>query len=35
VAVLALADPGLARRLDEFRGAQTERVLGLRLPEPA
>jgi 5-(carboxyamino)imidazole ribonucleotide mutase len=35
VAVLALADPGLARRLDEFRGAQTERVLGLRLPETA
>jgi 5-(carboxyamino)imidazole ribonucleotide mutase len=35
VAVLALADPALARRLDEFRGAQTARVLGLRLPETA
>ncbi|HEX2638621.1 MAG TPA: 5-(carboxyamino)imidazole ribonucleotide mutase [Gemmatimonadales bacterium] len=35
VAVLALTDPALARRLDEFRGAQTARVLGLRLPETA
>jgi 5-(carboxyamino)imidazole ribonucleotide mutase len=35
VAVLALADSALARRLDEFRGAQTARVLGLRLPETA
>ena len=35
VAVLALADPALAGRLDEFRGAQTARVLGLRLPETA
>ena len=35
VAVLALTDPALAPRLDEFRGAQTARVLGLRLPETA
>jgi 5-(carboxyamino)imidazole ribonucleotide mutase len=35
VAVLALADPALAGRLEEFRGAQTARVLGLRLPETA
>jgi 5-(carboxyamino)imidazole ribonucleotide mutase len=35
VAMLALADPALARRLDEFRDAQTARVLGLRLPETA
>jgi 5-(carboxyamino)imidazole ribonucleotide mutase len=35
VAVLALTDSALARRLDEFRGAQTARVLGLRLPETA
>jgi 5-(carboxyamino)imidazole ribonucleotide mutase len=35
VAVLALSDPDLARRLDSFRAAQTERVLGLELPETA
>jgi len=35
VALLALSDPGLARRLDAFRAAQTERVLGLTLPGPA
>jgi 5-(carboxyamino)imidazole ribonucleotide mutase len=35
VAVLALSDPVLARRLDSFRAAQTERVLGLELPETA
>ena len=35
VALLALTDPALARRLDAFRVAQTERVLALRLPGPA
>jgi 5-(carboxyamino)imidazole ribonucleotide mutase len=35
VAILALADPALAARLDAFRAAQTERVLKLRLPGPA
>ena len=35
VALLALSDPDLARRLDAFRAAQTERVLGLTLPGPA
>jgi 5-(carboxyamino)imidazole ribonucleotide mutase len=35
VALLALTDPELARRLEAFRAAQTERVLGLRLPGPA
>lgn len=34
VAVLARRDPALAKRLDEFRRAQTDRVLGLTLPEP-
>lgn len=34
VAILALNDPALARALDAFRAAQTERVLGLRLPAP-
>jgi 5-(carboxyamino)imidazole ribonucleotide mutase len=34
-AILALQDPGLARRLEEFRSAQTQRVLDLRLPELA
>jgi 5-(carboxyamino)imidazole ribonucleotide mutase len=33
VAVLALNDPGLAERLDQFRRAQEQRVLELRLPE--
>jgi 5-(carboxyamino)imidazole ribonucleotide mutase len=32
VALLALGDPALARRLDAFRATQTERVLGLTLP---
>jgi len=34
VALLALSDPALARQLDAFRAAQTERVLALRLPGP-
>jgi 5-(carboxyamino)imidazole ribonucleotide mutase len=35
VALLALSDPALARRLEAFRTAQTERVLALRLPGTA
>ena len=36
VAILALQDPSLARRLEEFRRDQTRRVLDLQLPrEPA
>src|SRR5918995_6272513 len=36
VAILALQDPGLARRLEQFRRDQTQRVLDLELPrEPA
>ncbi|HEU5170314.1 MAG TPA: 5-(carboxyamino)imidazole ribonucleotide mutase [Gemmatimonadales bacterium] len=35
VALLARSDPALAARLDEFRRAQTARVLGLTLPDPA
>jgi len=35
IAVLALANPTLDAKLSAFRAAQTERVLGLRLPEPA
>jgi 5-(carboxyamino)imidazole ribonucleotide mutase len=35
VAILALGDPALAGKLDAFRAAQTERVLGLRLPGSA
>jgi 5-(carboxyamino)imidazole ribonucleotide mutase len=35
VALLATTDGALARRLDAFRAAQTERVLGLTLPDPA
>jgi 5-(carboxyamino)imidazole ribonucleotide mutase len=35
VAILALGDPPLAAKLDAFRAAQTERVLGLKLPESA
>jgi 5-(carboxyamino)imidazole ribonucleotide mutase len=35
VALLALSDPALARRLDAFRAAQTERVLALELPGSA
>ena len=33
VAILAGNDVALAKRLEAFRAAQTERVLGLRLPE--
>ena len=32
VAILALTNVALARRLEDFRAAQTERVLGLTLP---
>jgi 5-(carboxyamino)imidazole ribonucleotide mutase len=36
VAILALQDPALARRLEQFRRDQTQRVLDLELPrEPA
>ena len=35
VALLAVTDPALAKRLDAFRAGQTDRVLGLTLPEPA
>ncbi len=35
VAMLARTDPALATRLDEFRRSQTDRVLGLRLPDPS
>jgi 5-(carboxyamino)imidazole ribonucleotide mutase len=35
VALLAVGDPGLAKRLEAFRAGQTERVLGLHLPGPA
>jgi 5-(carboxyamino)imidazole ribonucleotide mutase len=35
VAMLARTDPALARKLDAFRAAQTDRVLGLTLPDPA
>jgi 5-(carboxyamino)imidazole ribonucleotide mutase len=34
VALLALADRALADRLTQFRSTQTDKVLGLRLPEP-
>lgn len=34
IALLAGTDADLAHRLDEFRHAQTERVLGLTLPAP-
>ena len=33
-AILALGDPALAKRLTALRDAQTERVLGLSLPDP-
>jgi 5-(carboxyamino)imidazole ribonucleotide mutase len=33
VALLALSDPGLADRLEEFRRAQEQRALDMRLPE--
>jgi 5-(carboxyamino)imidazole ribonucleotide mutase len=35
VALLAVTDTALAKRLEAFRAAQTERVLGLKLPGPA
>jgi len=35
VALLALSDPDLTRRLDAFRAEQRERVLAQRLPETA
>ena len=35
VALLAVSDPSLARRLDAFRAAQTDRVLALKLPGTA
>mgnify|MGYP001172719680 CR=1 FL=1 len=34
ISILARKDPALAIKLDEFRKAQTEKVLGLTLPEP-
>lgn len=34
VALLARRDPALAAKLEEFRRNQTDRVLGLTLPEP-
>jgi 5-(carboxyamino)imidazole ribonucleotide mutase len=34
-AILALSDPALARKLTALRDAQTERVLGLSLPDPS
>jgi 5-(carboxyamino)imidazole ribonucleotide mutase len=35
VALLAVSDPPLARKLDAFRAAQTDRVLALKLPGSA
>lgn len=35
VAILALHDPDLAERLEEFRRVQERRALDLRLPEPS
>jgi 5-(carboxyamino)imidazole ribonucleotide mutase len=35
VAILALSDPELAERLEEFRRGQERRALDLRLPEPS
>src|SRR5262245_64737506 len=34
VSILARRDPALASRLDQFRASQTEKVMGLKLPEP-
>lgn len=34
-AILALADPELSERLEEFRRTQERRVLDLKLPEPS
>jgi 5-(carboxyamino)imidazole ribonucleotide mutase len=33
IAMLATTDPQIAKRLADFRASQTERVMGLRLPE--
>ena len=33
VALLATGDPALARRLDDFRRAQSEKVMAMKLPE--
>ena len=35
VAMLALSDPDLARRLSEFRRTQERNILDLKLPEPS
>jgi 5-(carboxyamino)imidazole ribonucleotide mutase len=35
VAILALGDRGLAERLRDFRRRQEERILAIRLPDPA
>jgi 5-(carboxyamino)imidazole ribonucleotide mutase len=35
VGLLPRTYPALARKLDDFRAAQTDRVLGLTLPDPA
>jgi 5-(carboxyamino)imidazole ribonucleotide mutase len=35
VALLAVSDPSLSRKLDAFRAAQTDRVLALKLPGSA
>lgn len=35
VAILALTDPGLSARLEEFRRGQEQRTLDSRLPEPS
>jgi 5-(carboxyamino)imidazole ribonucleotide mutase len=34
VSILARTDPALAKRLDDFRRTQTDRDMGLTLPEP-
>jgi 5-(carboxyamino)imidazole ribonucleotide mutase len=34
VSMLALVNPGLDAKLAAFRATQTERVLGLTLPDP-
>jgi 5-(carboxyamino)imidazole ribonucleotide mutase len=35
IAILALSDPQLAERLRDFRRRQEERILAIRLPDPA
>ena len=35
VAILALHDAGLAKRLEDFRRSQERRILDLKLPEPS